>query len=231
MTSNTKVNTAPYSSFSSFMRFINKLQETNIPSRIDPSVFGNASGSISYSIIATLKSLKLINNDGVPNPTLNNFVKASDADRKEMMKGILRAGYPSLWAGTFDLTAVTAGQFDEHLRSAYDVKGSTVDKAAAFFIAAANYANEPISPHLKARKAVASSSSSKKSPKQRRKEIDFEDGDDGLDDDDQPPPISKPLEYQLIDLMGEPDIEEGIKASIWNLVQFLMKRKTQKELP
>jgi hypothetical protein len=228
MPNDTRVNTAPYSNFSAFINFINKLKDTDVPSRIDPSVFGKASGSISYSIIATLKSLKLINADGIPNPTLSFFVKASETDRKEKMKGILRDGYPTLWSSTFDLTKVTAGQFDEHLRSSYDVRGSTVDKAAAFFIAAANFAEEPISPHLKARKAVAASPSSKKSSKQRRKDTD-DAVDEEIQDDDPPPEIAKPLEYQLIDLMSEPDIEDEIKASIWNLVQYLMKKK--KETP
>lgn len=36
---------------------------------------------------------------------------------------------------------------------------------------------------------------------------------------------AKPLEYQLIDLMSEPDIEEEVKASIWSLVQYLTARK------
>ena len=50
----------PYATFASFITFLNKLRETQVPSRIDPSVFGNASGSLSYSIIAALKSLKLL---------------------------------------------------------------------------------------------------------------------------------------------------------------------------
>jgi hypothetical protein len=38
----------------------------------------------------------------------------------------------------------------------------------------------------------------------------------------------KALEYQLIDLMSEPDIEDEVKQSIWTLVQFLTARKAKR---
>lgn len=227
MAENARTHTAPYATFTTFLNFFNKLQETAIPSRIDPSVFGNASGSISYSVIAALKSLKLIDAEGIPSAEFRQFVNASEDDRKPMMAAFLRRGYPSLWNGSIDLATVSAGQFDEHLRQEYDVKGSTVDKAAAFFIAAAKFAEMPISPHLKARKPVASSTSSKKSARQRRAKP-----EDGAENDFTPPPPAqeqKALEYQLIDLMTEPDIEDDIKASIWNLVQYLTARKAKNQ--
>jgi hypothetical protein len=216
----------PYASFSSLVNFLNMLRETTIPSRIDPSVFGNASGSTSYSIIAALKSLKLIDAHGVPSAQFTTLVCADDAARKPLFKQILRSGYPHLFDGKIDLTTVTAGHFDDLIRKEYDVKGSTVDKVAGFFISAAVLAGEPISPHLKARRAIAGSQTSRKSSKQRRQ------------DSDAPPPPkddtvydkssgNKPLEYMLIDLMAEPDIEDDVRQSIWSLVQYLAKRKAK----
>src|SRR5262245_25738049 len=99
MAAGPKSNTAPYATFSAFINFINKLREVGIPSRIDPSVFGKASGSISYSIIAALKSLKLIEADGTPRPNFKSFVNSQDDERKIMMGVILREGYPTLWDG------------------------------------------------------------------------------------------------------------------------------------
>ena len=84
-----------------------------------------------------------------------------------------------------------------------------------------------ISQLLLARKPVATSSAAKKSAKQRRR-------DSGEEiEDDSPPPTppaaqAKALEYQLIDLMSEPDIDESVKGSIWSLVQYLMARKAKK---
>ncbi len=227
MVEKAKNHTAPYASWTSFLNFINKLQESGVPARIDPSVFGNASGSISYSIIAALKSLKLIMDDGIPTPEFSAFVNSTEDQRKAMMEAILKTGYPSLWNGGIDLATATAGQFDEHLRSTYDVKGSTVDKAAAFFLSAAQFADIKLSAHLKQRKPTASSPSSRKSIKQRKR---TDNGGEVELPAREPPRAAqeKPLQYQLIDLMTEPDFPEDKKGPIWELVQYLAERQSKK---
>ena len=215
----TKNQSPPYATFPSFLNFLNKLRETQVPSRIDPSVFGNASGSVSYSVIAALKYLKLIGTDGVPSPEFVALVRADDDARKPLFQDVLGAGYPTLYRGEVDIRTTTAGQFDEHIRQVYDLKGSTVDKVATFFIAAAKYAGLEISPHLAARKPIASSASSGKSKRQRR----------GEPAGEQPPPPPPPtpqaqdkaLEYRLIDLMKGEGIGDEESAAIWTLVRYL----------
>lgn len=49
----------------------------------------------------------------------------------------------------------------------------------------------------------------------------------GRGGDQNPPAGPKALEYQLIDLMSEPDIDEEVKKSIWSLVQYLTARKAK----
>ncbi len=217
----------PYATFAAFLNFINKLRDTGVPARIDPSVFGNASGSLSYSVIASLKALKLIGADGVPTAVFNGFVKAGDEDRKEVLRGILREGYPSLWDGSIDLATATPGQFDDHFRQHFDAKGSTIDKIAAFFLSAAKVADMPISAHLKARKPIAASSTASKSKRQRKSES-------VNNDADLPPPppavptiiSDKALEYKLIDLLKE-DVGENERSAIWTLVQYLAAKSRQ----
>jgi len=41
----------------------------------------------------------------------------------------------------------------------------------------------------------------------------------------------KALEYQLIDLMSEPDIDDTVKQSIWSIVQYLTARKVKNKNP
>lgn len=226
MSDKAKAVSPPYATFSALVSFINKLRDTTIPSRIDPSVSGNASGSLSYSIIASLKYLKLINEAGAPTQDFIALVKASDEERIPHWKKIMERGYPSLFSTSLDLTTMTAGQFDEHLREEFGVSGSTVDKVALFFIAGAKMAGVPLSPLLLARKPVATSSTAKKSAKQRKRDT-VE--DHSVADDPTPPLVVQPkaLEYQLIDLMSEPDIDGEVKNSIWSLVQFLMARKAK----
>jgi hypothetical protein len=217
----------PYAALTSFTNFINKLRDTGIPGRIDPSVFGNASGSLSYSIISTLKYLKLVDEGGKPSQEFIAFVKGTDEERVPMWQKIVKSGYPSLFKSGVDLTTMTAGQFDEHVRNEFGASGSTVDKIALFFIGAAKLAGIPLSAHLLARKPVATSSTAKKSVKQRKR-----DAGETFDEDDEADPPAQPakaLEYQLIDLMSEPDVDADVKASIWSLVQYLTARKAKKE--
>ncbi|MDR3570626.1 MAG: DUF5343 domain-containing protein [Candidatus Pacebacteria bacterium] len=228
----TKSSSPPYASFGAFVSFLNKLRDTVVPSRIDPTVFGNASGSISYSVIAALKFLKLIDDSGVPTKEFVALVKAADDARQPMLNEIVRRGYAPLFIAGVDLETITAGHFDEMIRKEYDSQGSTIDKIAAFFVAAAKAAGIPLSAHLLARKPIAQSNSSKKSAKQRKRENDdpkSENGDYSTPTQPQPAPqTSKALEYQLIDLMSENDIDESVKQSIWSLVQYLMARKAKK---
>lgn len=55
-------------------------------------------------------------------------------------------------------------------------------------------------------------------------------GGGGGSEQEVPPRVveAKALEYQLIDLMTEPDIDDNVKQSIWALVQYLTARKAKK---
>lgn len=215
----------PYATYGTFSNFINKLRDTTVPSRIDPSVFGNASGSVSYSVIAALKSLKLVEEDGKPTPGFVELVKASDEARKPLLESVIRSGYPSLFADGIDLSNATAAEFDEHVRKEFDVQGSTVDKIAAFFIAAAGAAGIELSPHLKARKPVSASPSSKRSSRQRKKEAESAEAQERVAPPPPPPPITeKALEYRLVDLMSEAASDAEVLSAIVKVVTWLKTR-------
>ena len=223
MAETTRYPCPPYATYSAFINFLNKLRDTQVPGRIDPSVFGNASGSISYSVIAALKSLKLIAADGTPVPDFVALVRASDDDRKPLLNDAMKSAYPTLSGGGFSLANATASQFDEHIRLNYEAKGSTVDKVASFFIAAAQYAEIPISDLIKARKAASSSASSNKSKRQRS--ADSANGGGGMPNGQQTHTMSdKALEYKLVDLMKEDDVGTDERAAIWVLIQYLARR-------
>jgi hypothetical protein len=219
--------TPPYATYGQFIGFLNRLRETGVPSRIDPSVFGNASGA-AYSIISALKYLKLIDESGIPSKELVALVEATDDARGSLLKPLIQKSYPTFFKPPVHLTSMTAGQFDEHIRQEYGVSGSTVDKVALFFTAACKAADIPISTHVLNRKPIATSSAAKKSVKQRRRDS----GEEANDDPPPPPPSAttgKALEYQLIDLMSEPDIADEVKQSIWLLVQYLTARKAKRQ--
>jgi hypothetical protein len=150
------------------------------------------------------------------------LVRAGDDERKAVMSALIFDSYPTFFSGTINVARATAGQLDDHIRQTYDASGSTVDKIAAFFIAAAQYAGIVLSPHIKARKPTYASASANKSKKQRKAV------EDQIDDDSPPyvPPVeAKALEYQLIDLMKTEGIADEETAAIWTLVRFLTKKK------
>lgn len=212
----------PYATFTQFIGFLNKLRDKPIPSRIDASIFGNASGSLSYSVIAALKSLKLIQPNGIPNSEFAALVEAGDEERKAILKEAMKNAYPTLHSSQFPLENATAGQFDEHLRNNYEAKGSTIDKVASFFIQAAVFAGIPISEHILNRKPSAGLSTNGKSRRQRKQP--------------EVPPLEKPassisekaLEYRLVDLMSEAIDEPSVIQSILNVVTFLKRRDATK---
>ncbi|WP_334150952.1 DUF5343 domain-containing protein [Hyphomicrobium sp.] len=211
----------PYATFPAFVGFINKLRDTGVPNRIDRSVFGNASGSVIYSVLASLTSLKMINEQGTPSQRFIDYVKASDEQRPMLLRQIVIDGYPSLFAPGMDLTNMTAGQFNEHIRDEFGVAGSTIDKIASFFLAAAKAADIPVSKHLETRTPIASSPSSRKSAQQRKKP-----DTSASEDSDHPtpptPPISeKALEYRLVDLMTEAAADPEVMSAIIKVITFL----------
>jgi hypothetical protein len=217
----------PYATFSPFINLLNKLRDTQVPSRIDPSVFNNASGSLSYSVIAALKSLKLIAADGTPNKAFVDLVKADDDERKILMREALPNAYPTFFDGTFDINRATAGQFDEHLRTRYEAKGSTIDKVASFFIAAANYSDLMLSQLVKDRKPISSSPTSGKSRKQRKQAQEQRGGGGTVDPPPQPPVTEKALEYKLVDLMTEAMDKPDVMQAIITVVTFLKAREAE----
>ncbi len=222
----TKKLSPPYATYSSFLRLFTKLQTSGIPSRIDPSVFGKASGSETYSVIAALKFLKLIDDEGIPSSLFTDFVNASEQDRKDLMAKIIKAGYPSLFNGSIDISKATAGQFDSHIRDEFEVNGSTVDKIAAFFLAAAKTAEIKLSTQIAERKPTAASPTSNKSKKQRS--------------NSSAPPAAinnqsavaqqtekvteKQLEYRLVDLMSDAMEDPEVMDAIIKVVKFLKTR-------
>lgn len=96
MNETTKQLSPPYATYGQFTGFLNRLRETSVPSRIDPTVFGNASGT-AYSIISALKFLKLIDENGIPSQQLNALVGAADDARGPLLKPVIQNAYSSLF--------------------------------------------------------------------------------------------------------------------------------------
>ena len=132
------------------MNLIERLEDGAIPPRIDRTFLGTMSGGYQTQIIAALRALDFIDDDGTVLPTLIEFVHATPDDRKPILSRILKSKYATAvklgeWKGT-------QGQLEEAF-DAYGVSGSTKRKAIAFFLKAAEEAGLELSPNFRVPKA------------------------------------------------------------------------------
>lgn len=142
-----KADSPPYIAFSTFIKFINGLSETGIPSRIDKSLLGTMSGANQSALISTLKWFNLIDDVGAHGPQLEGFVNAGD-ERGVLLRAMLSEAYEFMADGSINLAKATGAQLEEKFR-AYGLSGSTIVKAMAFFLSACKEAGIQVSAHIK----------------------------------------------------------------------------------
>jgi hypothetical protein len=220
----------PYSTYRQITNVFNNLRDTKVPSRIDRSLFGNMSGGTAYSLLSALKFLKLTDNDGVPQPLLREIVMADEQDRKPLIHRMLQEAYPALMDGPINLAEASGGQFDELIREEYGIKGSTVDKAATFFLAAAEDAGVALSPHLKKRRPSGSPSAPRR--RQQKKNGDGAGAGAGAGTgtgsaNNQTPQQNRPLSHVLTDLLNVADMTDEEMQAVWVLLRYQKKKEAE----
>lgn len=135
----------PYVSYKALMNFVETLRR-GIPSQIDRSLMRNLSGSMQTQMLTALRYLKLINQQGHPEPNLSRLVNADGDGKAKVLEDIMRAAYPSLF-NDFDLTKATSNQFRQKFVEAGS-SGESIRKGIYFFLAAAKEANIDVSPYI-----------------------------------------------------------------------------------
>ncbi|MCA1704979.1 MAG: hypothetical protein LC808_17640 [Actinobacteria bacterium] len=137
--------TPPYLPFSTFIGFLDKLGEHDIPPRIDRSVMDSMSGTTQSFLLAALRSFDLVGENFEVRPTLERLALNPD-ERPQLIGDLLRHYYAEqIKLGT---ETATSGQLAESFRN-YDLSGETVRKAIRFFLHAAEFAGIKLSPYFK----------------------------------------------------------------------------------
>lgn len=155
----------PYVAFRTLWNFLDRLGEVGTPPRIDRSVWGdNLSGAYGSQLMAALRFLSLIDDNGNADPDLKRMAEDS-AQRKSILSTRLTAAYAPAING-LDLSAATSQQLKERFRENYSVTAATFDKAISFFLQAAQAADMPLSSYI-ARKTRQRSTSKKAKQKPR----------------------------------------------------------------
>lgn len=138
-----KKGAAVYVGWTTFKNALDQLAQA-LPNRIDRTCFPGQAGGVQSQLLAALKFLDLIDDDGKPTRSLQALADAdSEAARKEQFKKILENQYSELFA--LDLTKTTPGELSETIAAAYNVSGDTRAKAIRFFVSAATWLNIPMS--------------------------------------------------------------------------------------
>lgn len=114
------------------------------PDQIDKSLWSSQSGGMQGQLISTYKFFGLIDNSGTPSPELKKLAD-DKANRPQLLRELMKRSYGELMK--LDLSKATPASFDAELRK-LGQEGDTHRKAASFFLAAAKFANIPLSPLL-----------------------------------------------------------------------------------
>lgn len=134
----------PYVSFTMLLNVLERMRTEGVPARVDRSYLGSTSGTTKAQFLAAAKALELLDGDLKPTGTLQSLV--SNPDQRP---GIMREMLTRFYGRAVALgTNATQQQLEEAFREEYDITGSTVRKALAFYLAAARYAKIELSPHF-----------------------------------------------------------------------------------
>lgn len=138
----------PYVSYRTFNNFIEWLQE-GIPSRIDRSYWGDRlSGSSGTQLMAALRFLRLVDNNGVPTQRLRELVPAKGSAKATLLRQITNEAFGLVLQGSFDPAEATYSQLEESFHNTYQATGDVLRKCLKFFISLTYAAEIPLSPFI-----------------------------------------------------------------------------------
>jgi hypothetical protein len=156
----------PYISFSSLSGLLDRMQDDGgAPPMIDRSYLSSFSGGYQSQVLAALKSLGLIKDNGTVTERLTGLVEANGRDeRVPIIADMLKQYYPEpVRLGT---TRATQGQLEDAFRQ-YGISGDTLRKAIAFYLAACEFAGIPTSGNFRVPRVAAGEG--RKGRKQRQR--------------------------------------------------------------
>ncbi len=131
-----------YAPWTTFNSALDKFHEKGLPDRLDRTVFAGQSGSTQAVLMAAMRSVGGIDDEGRVQPLLQRLVDPSQ--RQAALKEVLQTRYKT----ALDLSpTATQAQFDQVFRD-YGLNGTTHRKATAFFLSAADDVGIKVSKYI-----------------------------------------------------------------------------------
>lgn len=142
----------PYVAFPGMLSWVDRMGgDEGIPDAVDKNYLVGMANGTQFQYRQAFRYLGLTTSDDRPTPLLADLVRASPADRRELFGKIMSTRYPELTGLPLD---ASSDDFFAVLRDRYGVASDTQRrKMRTFFVAAADYAGLPISPHVRPIKA------------------------------------------------------------------------------
>ncbi len=214
----------PYTTYRSFTNLVNDLRENGVPDHITRSVV-KGSNSAKSMMLASLKSLDLIDSDYAPTETLRQLID-SESDYSKTLADILRSKYTFLFDDSIDLSNTTTEKVCDKFKDA-GASGSTISKCMSFFLSAAKDAGIEVSSRVKSPTPKRSPRTSRKNkPKDDTTDDGDSNGGDGSFDDDGMERITVPLRgmndgvIYFPSEMDEDDARNAVKMAVFILNNF-----------
>jgi hypothetical protein len=150
----------PYISFRTLLNLIERMADEGVPRRIDRSFLSQLSGGYQTQVLAALRGLGLMGDDGRVTDRLLALVQRPN-ERKALIAEILRERYPEAIA--LGEANATQDELAEQFKRS-GITGATLRKAIAFYLHASNFAGIPVSPFFKTPSVSESRTSGRRRP-------------------------------------------------------------------
>ncbi|HEY9234918.1 MULTISPECIES: hypothetical protein [Phenylobacterium] len=225
-----KGRTPPYIAYKTFLNLLSELKAHGLPPQIDRSVLTRFAGGLQGQILLALRSLDLIDDAKRPTPKLAALVDTYDTPTfKSELRPIVEATYPAVLR--LDLLTATPSMFADAFKVGTDAKEDVLRKCRTFFLHAARDVGIPLGPRIEKAKFPRPRNGGaprrSKAPAAEPQKVTDVGGVGG----GTPPPnpmSDKALEYKLVDLMKEDDIDDAERSAIWTLIQYLTRKSKNK---
>jgi hypothetical protein len=141
----------PYISYRLFRNFLERLLQQGVPARIDRSYWeriGLLSGSSGTQLMAALRYLNLIDENGRPLERLKPLVLAKGEQRTALLREIARDCFGFALQGSLDPGSATYQQLEEIFVEKFQLDGQLSRKCLKFFCEISKDAGLQLSPYI-----------------------------------------------------------------------------------
>jgi len=145
MATETGKRVAPYLPFATFINSLDVFSQ-GVPPKLDRSLWRSQSGLLQGQIMNAYRFLYLVDDDDSATDYLTKMATKPE-QRPEALKELIEAQYADV-LNDHDLTKMTLKMLEDSFEKNFSVSGATKQKAIAFFLKAAKFADMSLSSFL-----------------------------------------------------------------------------------